>query len=373
MLVGCGGSDSTALTGERDAATQSDAAPELYADLANWLCLPGKAGDVCKENLDATIWAAPDTKSLEPHPFAINPPVDCFYVYPTISNDATPNSDLVPGDQETGVVKIQAARLTSVCDVYAPVYRQVTLPALFGTLPPEAGAPDRELAYSDAAAAWDYYMAHHNKGRGVVLIGHSQGAGILKRLVQERFDADAAMRSKLVAAYLIGGGIAVPAGADVGQDFQNIPLCRTTSQTACVVAYSSFRSTAPPPADSLFGKPRNGGPGVTACNNPAALAGGPATLKPYFPTSTGIVPLQGASSITTPYVTLPDFLTGECVVSNGFSYLQVTINADSSDPRPDDIGGDLTPPWGLHLVDVHLAMGDIENLVRSQIASFSPP
>jgi len=86
-------------------------------------------------------------------------------------------------------VKIQAARLTSVCDVYAPVYRQVTLPALFGTLPPEAGAPDRELAYSDAAAAWDYYMAHHNKGRGVVLIGHSQGAGILKRLVQERLAA----------------------------------------------------------------------------------------------------------------------------------------------------------------------------------------
>lgn len=194
---------------------------------------------------------------------------------------------------------------------------------------------------------------------------------MLKRLVQERFDVDPAMRAKLVAAYLIGGNIAVPAGADVGQDFQNVPLCRSATQTGCVVAYSAFRSTAPPPADSLFGKPRIG-PGEAACTNPAALTGGPAPLTPYFPTTTGIVPLPGASVLTTPYVTLPSFLTGECVTSNGLHYLQVTVSGDPGDARPDDIGGDLTPQWGLHLVDVHLAMGDIVNLVKSQIAAFQP-
>ena len=49
--------------------------------------------------------------------------------------------------------------------------------------------------------------------------------------------------------------------------------------------------------------------------------------------------------------------------------MKITILADGSGPRPDDIGGDITPPWGLHLVDVNIAMGDIVDLVASQAAA----
>jgi hypothetical protein len=41
------------------------------------------------------------------------------------------------------------------------------------------------------------------------------------------------------------------------------------------------------------------------------------------------------------------------------------------DPRTDDIGGDLSPQWGLHLIDVQVAMGDVVELARSQIAAYA--
>ena len=49
------------------------------------------------------------------------------------------------------------------------------------------------------------------------------------------------------------------------------------------------------------------------------------------------------NQISTPFVTLPGLVSGECASQGGFNYLSVTVNADPSDPRADDIGGDLTP------------------------------
>ena len=36
----------------------------------------------------------------------------------------------------------------------------------------------------------------------------------------------------------------------------------------------------------------------------------------------------------------------------------------------DDIGGDITPQWGLHLVDVNLGMGNLVDVVREQAAAW---
>ena len=338
-----------------------------YADDALWICRPGSPHDACHENLDATVVNKDGSLVVEPHVFATNPPIDCFYVYPTISTDKTPNSDFIPGDgEEIAITKQQAARLSSVCDVYAPVYRQVTLTVLTGGV---AGtAADREVPYGDALNAWNYFQSQYSKGRPFVLIGHSQGAGILNRLVREEIDNDPAMRARLVSAFLIGGNVGVPDGQDVGGDFQNVPLCRTDTQRGCVVAYSTFRATSPPPAaGALFGKPRSG-TGVVACNNPASLAGGQVVQKPYWPSVGSLLDVTNLQ-VTTPYVTLPDFIKGECVLKDGFSYMEIAILGDPSDPRPDDIGGNLTPGWGLHLVDVHLAMGDIVDLVKAQVAA----
>jgi hypothetical protein len=349
-----------------------------YADPAHWLCRPDKA-DVCDVDLEATAVRADGRTKIERWRPARKPKIDCFYVYPTISTDPQGNSDLVPGDdQELFVVRQQAARLGEVCRVFAPVYRQVTLTGLVSLL---SGSPipiDPDVPYADVVDAWKHYVANDNRGRGVVLIGHSQGAGLLNQLIRNEIDGVQVLRDRLVSAMILGSSVQVPAGADVGGDFANVPLCRSRRQTGCAISYVTFRATAPPPANSLFGA--SDGPGlVAACTNPAALAGGSGTLHPYFPTDGTSLPILPPPSdpvwatgvtVTTPFVTLPDFVDAECAEHQGFRYLSVTVHGDPSDLRIDDIGGDLTPEWGLHLVDANVAMGDLVAVARSQAKAF---
>ncbi|HZR81181.1 MAG TPA: DUF3089 domain-containing protein [Candidatus Binatia bacterium] len=350
---------------------------EIYADPSHWLCRPD-LDDVCDHDLDATIVRANGTTSVQRWRPASNPKVDCFYVYPTISTDQTGNSDFDPGeDQELFVVRQQAARLGAECRVFAPIYRQITLTALTARLGGNPIPSDSALAYGDVLDAWKHYIANDNRGRGVVLIGHSQGSGHLTALIRNEIDPNPVLRDRLVAAYLLGTSLQVPVGADVGGDFANIPLCHRTNQTGCALAYGSFRSTAPPPSNSLFGVSR--GPGLeAACVNPASLSGGRGTLHPYFPTDGQALPILPPSGeppwidpslgvdITTPFVTLPAFVEAECAEHDGFVYLSLIVHGDPSDPRIDDIGGDLTPEWGMHLVDANVAMGDLVALVESQ-------
>ena len=45
---------------------------------------------------------------------AKDPPLDCFYVYPTVSRDQGMNSDLNPSE-ENGAAQVQFARFAGVC------------------------------------------------------------------------------------------------------------------------------------------------------------------------------------------------------------------------------------------------------------------
>jgi hypothetical protein len=374
---GAGGSTSSTVAVGSTGTTRPAAAPvdaytsEIYKDPKHWLCKPGVTPNVCDDDMRSTSVAADGTLTPKSFTKAADPGIDCFYVYPTISADPGVNSDLEADDSSTeaGAVRNQAVRLGSVCRMYAPVYRQITLATLFGKVTGDR-AEAGKIAYADVVDAWKHYLANDNKGRGVILIGHSQGSGHLTRLTKEEIDAKPEMRARIVAAYLIGGSLVVPEGADVGGDFANVPLCRANDQTGCAVAFSSFRSTAPPPANSLFGKSRSG-TGVAACVNPAALKGGSAELHAEFGHTSPVLTDPAADAkITTPFVTLPGMLTGECVVENGYSYLKVTVHGDPADPRIDDIKGDLTPEWGLHLVDVNLVMDDLVAPAESQAKAY---
>ena len=356
---------------------------QIYSDLSSWLCHPDTE-DFCDENLDATIVNADGSTEVELFEPAADPSIDCFSVYPTISIDEGENSDLVPDPDAEGLtVRNQAARFASQCRLYAPMYRQVTLTALLERLSGEApsGEEAGQIAYESVLDAWKHYIANENDGRGVVLLGHSQGASVLRRLMQEEIDGDEVLRDRLVSALLLGTTVAVPQDQDVGGHFANIPLCREATQTGCVISYASFRDTAPPPPESGFGESTQG---MAACTNPARLGGGRGTLRPYFETEGGGGALGGAVSvvdepwavgaeISTPWVTLPDFIEAECVVKEGFSYLEITVLADPSDPRIDDIGGDIPalPSFGLHIIDSNLGMGDLVEIVGQQALAYA--
>ncbi len=353
-----------------------------YSKPENWLCRPGLAGDVCgASKLDSTTVGANGRLRVEKWKANPKASVDCFYVYPTVSNDATANSDMIANADERRVIEHQLARFGSHCRVYAPLYRQVTLTALRALIigKPMADA-DFALPAKDVSDAWNRYLEHDNQGRGVVLIGHSQGAFVLTRLIHDELDKNEAKRALLISAFLLGANLAIPEGKDVGGAFENVPLCRSTEQAGCVVAFSAFRATDPPPPNTLFGKAAGGM--TAACVNPAALEGGPATLHAYLSNGGSILspevsPLPWVTPapskpVSTPFVTVPGLLTGECVKGETGSYLSVRVNGDPADPRTDDIKGDVVSAgarlsnWGLHPIDMHLVMGDLLDLVAKQ-------
>jgi hypothetical protein len=198
---------------------------------AEWLCRPEASPDPCASDLDASIVTSTGARSLQPASAAANSPFDCFYVYPTVSEEEGPNADLTIQPAETDVAKAQAARFSSVCRVWAPMYRQVTLSALL-----TGGLAALNTAYDSLFSDWQYYLQHLNAGRPFVLIGHSQGAAMLIRLIADQIDPNPSVRKRLVTAILAGGNLQVPTGKTVGATFNNIPLCTSTSMAGCVIA-----------------------------------------------------------------------------------------------------------------------------------------
>lgn len=357
-----------------------------YARPETWLCRPDKAGDACSVDLTATVVKADGSMTTEPFKADPKAPIDCFYVYPTISNDPGVTSDMTAGPEELNVVRQQLARFGARCRIYAPLYRQITLTALragvAGTpLPMDPAA--RQLGYDDVLDAWNYYLAHENKGRGVVLIGHSQGSGVLTRMIAAEVDGKP-VQAKLVSALLLGTSLPLDKGKDTGT-FKSIPTCKSASQTGCVIAFATFRDTVPPPASSRFARAANADM-EAACVNPAALTGGKGELKAYLSNTTLIASsaappptwVKDKANPKTPFVAVPGLLTGECVARNGFNYLEAHVNADPADPRTDDIAGDVllpngqvSPDWGLHLIDANIAMGNLVEIVGEQARAWA--
>ncbi len=364
-------------------------APNDYGAKQTWLCWPG-AADACAVDLTTTVVQANGKTSAETFKADPKAPLDCFYVYPTVSRDPGVLSSMTIEPEERSVVLHQLARFGAKCRVFAPMYRQFTLTALNGMvmgkpLPGSADPAVRDVGYNDVKAAWTWYLAHENHGRGVVLIGHSQGSGVLTRLIKEEIDGKPA-QARLVSAILMGTSLVVPKGMDVGGDFKSIPLCHANSQTGCVIAFASFRDNSPPPANSRFGRPRTPQPGMAAaCVNPANLTGGKGELHAYLGSGATMIveaatpPKAWATgvTVTTPFVSVPGLLSAQCVSTDDFNYLAIHVNADPADPRTDDIPGDIVigtmtlKDWGLHLIDANLTMGNLVDIVGDESTAWA--
>jgi hypothetical protein len=343
--------------------------------------------DKCKIDLDATIINANGSTAVEKYKPAANASIDCFFVYPTVSLDPGWASDWSVDRMEIDDIKLQFARFGSVCRQFAPVYRQTTLTALRvasgGPQPAGERLPQGVGGYNDVLDAWNWYMANENKGRGVVLVGHSQGAGVISRLIANEIEGKPAEK-QFVSGIILGSAVMVPEGKDTGGTYKSIPLCRAEDQTGCVISYASFRDSNPPPAASRFG--RSAGGNVAACNNPANLATGQGKPEAYF-LARGFLNGSGGTtqpawanpepSITTPFVKVPGLVSTQCVRKGDFSYLEMHVNADPADKRTDELGGEVIRPtgpdlaWGLHLIDMDHSMGDLLRIVGKQARAWT--
>jgi hypothetical protein len=251
------------------------------------------------------------------------------------------------------------------------MYRQVTIAALAAgnrETPVELKVP-----IEDVHRAFQDYLTHDNHGRAFVLIGHSQGSSVLRRVIATDVDNKPAVRRRLLSAILPGGNVLVKRGSDVGGDFKHIRACHSAQQLSCVVAFSTFDT--PVVAHSLFGVSHTAGDSVL-CTNPAALGGGSGRLNliapstPFYPHSTlaiGIA-LLGFTypKASTTWLSEPGAYRAGCSPANNAHVLQISPLGAAQTPKPSPAA-----TWGLHLIDANIALGNLIAMVQSEAKTFA--
>lgn len=385
ILIGLG----TSLSGAE--------APTDYSKDINWLCKP-KRVDACELDLSATSIPADGSETVVPFIRTGNEKkIDCFYIYPTVSLQDAESSNLEQESAQFSRIRSQFSRYANSCRLFAPMYRQVTLKLMaeyatdlkaFNPNKVMAAAPQYKTAYEDVLAAWKHYLENDNQGRGVILIGHSQGSFLLRDLIKREIDGTDLQR-KLVSAHLGGVVIAASEGDPNKNEFKTIPACTNSNQTGCFISYSSFEASAPPPEWSqAFGMSKVEGT-VNNCSNPAEISGDDGKLIPYIDTSRltddGKSTLQwtdGSKPIATPFVTLPDFYQATCVERpDGAGYLAIDYidKNDNDDLRLKNMPGHvvvastLLSNWGIHDADMELFMGNLVKIASEQAANWHQP
>ncbi len=305
-------------------------------------------------------------------------------MYPTVSGQPTTNADKSIDPEQIAIARYQAARFSTQCRVYAPIYRQLTLAAIT-TNSPEGQADAIRLAYSDVRAAWRDYLANYNRGRPFVLIGHSQGAGMLTGLLRKQIEPHRRVVDRMVSALLLGGNVTTDRGSDTGGSFRRVPLCASPMHIGCVVAFSIFNET--PPDDTKFGRSTgrfadvfglpSGPDQEVACTNPADLAGTqrargdrlahPQRALPRCARGRPDDPLRRAAARRAHAMAGADAtaIRRECVTENEAHVLMARPVGDSNplNPSPD-------ATWGLHLADVNLPLGNLVELVKRQAKAY---
>jgi len=340
--------------------TSASSTPSAGDSAVVWLCRPGATPDPCLADEASTAIEPDDSRHPDPAPAATSPRADCFYVYPTVSGESGANADLRIENSERAVAFAQASRFSSACDVWAPMYRQRTISDLFNLADDQVDSVANHRALASLRTGWQAFLRLHNPRRPIVLIGHSQGAAMLIRLIRGDIDPDAVVRRQIALAVLLGGNVTVKSGSLAGGSFKHLPLCSRRGQSGCVIAYSSFPKE--PPVGAFFGRPGSGVSTLAgetashglqvACVNPVDPAGGKRVLLPYVPTTTVE---NGAPTRWTSY---PNRVTAQCRTAHGATWLEVRATA-ATRGRTQFLKESLGALWGFHVADVNLALGDL--------------
>ena len=339
-----------------------------HAEDTVWICQPGQADDLCAGTIEGSTIPPPDEES-QPLGYTRpkNAPIDCFYLYPTQSDQPGPNANLDKDPPIRRVVVQQARMFSSVCDVYAPMYRQVTLNGN-----QNSHNDSVETAYQSARAGFRDYLRNHNDGRGFIMLGHSQGSAHTARLIDEMVDTDPKLRKRFVGAIAPGANISVPVGEDVGGLFGNVPACSEVAQYGCVVAYSMFNDVPGPAAPFsrldfgywIYPEPRpDSAEFEVMCTNPAELDGGDGRLEPLV----NFDYLFGAPAeeTATPWRGQPDFYEAECKRQGGARWLNLSKVGLAGDMRA-DLGAAVASGSNYHVPEVNLAEGNLLRIAGLQ-------
>jgi len=201
-----------------------------YSNLQYWAAHPDK-----KDPSDSV--PAPLKASYHP-----NSNVDVFFVHPTTYLDttrpngwsATLNDYKINYTTDNYVVLNQASVFNEVGRIFAPRYRQANIKSYTPNNKVDTGyaLAAFDIAYEDVKKSFEYYMAHYNNGRPIIIASHSQGSTHAIRLLKEFFDGKP-LSKKLVVAYLVG----MPVDPAI---YTSIKACEKPYETGCICSWRTF-------------------------------------------------------------------------------------------------------------------------------------
>lgn len=320
----------------------------LYADVKMWVARP----DI-PEN--PALWLpegaeAPD----QPGNAAI------FYVHPTTFLDRKAwNATL--DDEETNFrtdlfTKGQATAFNAAGEIWAPKYRQATFGAFLTDKPERQRAFD--VAYMDVAAAFDEFVRQVDPKRPIIMVGHSQGALHLTRLIVEKVTGGS-IAKRVVAVYVVGW----PLSETNDLPGLGFPACEKPDQTGCVMSWQSFAE----PADyslvtevydksiGFDGQSRAGS--RILCSNP--ITGG---VGGNAPASANAGTLLNSDDLTRGELT-PGVAAAKCD-ERGFLIIG---------PPPERMTRYILPGNNFHVFDFSLFWANIRADVLSRLAAYPNP
>jgi hypothetical protein len=132
-------------------------------------------------------------------------------VHPTILSGINTIPETVaisaqPTTQISATILAQAGLLSKYGRFFAPRYRQCTGVVFDVDTPKDIQAQLMTTSYSDVKAAFLDYLTNYNNGNKIIIAGHSQGSYLLGMLLNDVFDDNPSLKSKLITAALGGMG-----------------------------------------------------------------------------------------------------------------------------------------------------------------------
>jgi len=202
-----------------------------YGNLFYWAAHPWK-----KDPSDSV------PKPLQPG-YRVDSTADVFFLYPTTFTDRSDprwnagiNDAAINAKTDYSPLLYQASVFNGY-RVFSPRYRQAHIRAYFteDTLAAKAAF---DTAYADIKNAFQYYMAHYNNGRPVIIASHSQGSTHAQKLLKEFFE-NSPLSKKLVVAYIIGMYIS-------NNYYHSLGSCTDSTQTGCICSWRTYKKNYEP-------------------------------------------------------------------------------------------------------------------------------
>ncbi len=166
---------------------------------------------------------------------------DVFYLYPTSWSREEGEPYYCQIDNESlrasapFSYKAQATAFETTANVYAPFYRQVDALWILADSLEEGQKYFNGIPYTDAVAAFEYYLKHYNNGKPFILVGHSQGASVTYSILKYYMEEHPDVYERMIAAYVIGYSVT----EQELQEFPHLKFAEGADDTGVIVSWNT--------------------------------------------------------------------------------------------------------------------------------------